>query len=136
MHTACQNSIKEAVPHNNRGFAMTLFSAGNTVGPFVFPDLFTFFYETFGIVKALSITGLLFIFISIIGSQLKNSKAEKPTLFDTQLLSEKQYYIYVIHAAFGMAAYFGTFTFLPNYCEAVLEKTVNTNETLTSVQIK
>ena len=137
MHTACQNSIKEAVPKEHRGFAMTLFSAGNTVGPFIFPDLFTFFYETFGIVRALAFTGCLFVLICVVGTQLKNTTSEKPKFFDTELLGQKQYYIYVIHAAFGMAAYFGTFTFLPNYCESVLENNFDMGaRNLTSFQIK
>lgn len=117
MHTACQNSIKASVATDKRGFAMTFFSAGNTIGPFMFPTLFTLLYTELGIVVALFVTAAMFLWVVVAGAASSDSTNEKPRLLDLGLFKQRQYLFYVIQAAFGMAAYFGSFTYFPTYLE-------------------
>ena len=116
IHTACQNSIKSTVPFEKRGFAMTLFTCGNTLGQFLFPYIFTFFgYYFDNIVVSLKATGVLFLILILAGLMMTDSQNEVPKLFDATLFKRPQYVLYVIHAWFAIGAYFGSLTYLAPY---------------------
>lgn len=130
IHTACQNSIKATVPFERRGFAMTLFTCGNTLGQFLFPYIFTFFGYYFNdIVISLKFTGVLFLILIGAGLMMTDSSNEPPKLFDATLFKRPQYILYVIHAWFAIGAYFGSLTFLAPYLVSKLEGNCPEGET-------